>query len=153
MESLYSDTIATFSVGIVLGLSAGLSPGPLLALVIAQTLKHGVGEGMKVALAPLITDLPIVLAATFLLKQLSNTQSVLGFISLIGGLFVAETLSVIIQIFWFKLFKRRVFKMAPIHHHFELLGWPEIRVIIRFWLVCAIFAATGFFIYYLKFID
>jgi phospho-N-acetylmuramoyl-pentapeptide-transferase len=71
----------------------------------------------------------------------------------IGGLFVAETLSVIIQVFWFKLFKRRVFKMAPIHHHFELLGWPEIRVIIRFWLVCAIFAATGFFIYYLKFID
>ncbi len=71
----------------------------------------------------------------------------------IGGLFVAETLSVIIQVFWFKLFKKRVFKMAPIHHHFELLGWPEIRVIIRFWLVCAIFAATGFFIYYLKFLD
>jgi len=71
----------------------------------------------------------------------------------IGGLFVVETLSVIIQVLWFKMFKRRVFKMAPIHHHFELLGWPEIRVIIRFWLVCGIFSATGFFIYYLKFID
>lgn len=72
---------------------------------------------------------------------------------IIGGLFIVETLSVIIQVLWYKSFKRRVFKMAPIHHHFELLGWPEIKVIIRFWLVCVIFAGTGFFIYYLKFID
>jgi len=71
----------------------------------------------------------------------------------IGGLFVIETLSVIIQVFWFKVFKKRVFKMAPIHHHFELLGWLEIKVIIRFWLVCVLFAGIGFFIYYLKFID
>ncbi len=71
----------------------------------------------------------------------------------IGGLFVIETLSVIIQVLWFKTFKKRVFKMAPIHHHFELMGWPEIRVIIRFWLVCGLFSALGFFIYYLKFID
>lgn len=72
---------------------------------------------------------------------------------IIGGLFVIETLSVIIQIIWFKIFKRRVFKMAPIHHHFELLGWPETKIIIRFWLVSALFAGVGFFIYYLKFID
>jgi len=72
---------------------------------------------------------------------------------IIGGVFVIETLSVIIQILWFKIFKRRVFKMAPIHHHFELLGWPEIKIIIRFWLVSALFAGVGFFIYYLKFID
>lgn len=71
----------------------------------------------------------------------------------IGGLFVIETLSVIIQVFWFKVFKKRVFKMAPIHHHFELLGWLEIKVIIRFWLICVLFAGVGFFIYYLKFID
>ncbi len=71
----------------------------------------------------------------------------------IGGLFIIEALSVIIQVLWYKAFKRRVFKMAPIHHHFELLGWPEIKVIIRFWLVCVIFSGTGFFIYYLKFID
>lgn len=72
---------------------------------------------------------------------------------IIGGLFVIETLSVIIQIIWFKIFKKRVFKMAPIHHHFELLGWPETKIIIRFWLVSALFAGVGFFIYYLKFID
>jgi phospho-N-acetylmuramoyl-pentapeptide-transferase len=71
----------------------------------------------------------------------------------IGGIFVVEALSVIIQVLWFKATGKRVFKMAPIHHHFELMGWPEIKVIIRFWLVCSIFAVTGFFIYYLKFID
>lgn len=72
---------------------------------------------------------------------------------IIGGLFVIETLSVIIQVFWFKIFKRRVFKMAPIHHHFEVLGWPEIKVIIRFWVISILFSGVGFFIYYLKFID
>jgi len=71
----------------------------------------------------------------------------------IGGLFVIEALSVIIQVIWFKIFKRRVFKMAPIHHHFELLGWPEIKIIIRFWVVSILFAGVGFFIYYLKFVD
>lgn len=71
----------------------------------------------------------------------------------IGGLFVIETLSVIIQVVWFKMFKRRVLKMAPIHHHFELLGWPEIKVIIRFWVISMLFSGVGFFIYYLKFID
>ena len=72
---------------------------------------------------------------------------------IIGGIFVIEGLSVIIQVVWFKYSKRRVFKMAPIHHHFELLGWPEIKVITRFWLVCFLFASAGFFIYYLKFLN
>lgn len=71
----------------------------------------------------------------------------------IGGIFVIETLSVIIQVIWYKSFKKRVFKMAPIHHHFELLGWPEIKVITRFWLVCLLFSGAGFFIYYIKFLD
>ncbi|HAX17055.1 MAG TPA: phospho-N-acetylmuramoyl-pentapeptide-transferase [Actinobacteria bacterium] len=72
---------------------------------------------------------------------------------LIGGIFTIETLSVIIQVLFFKIFKKRVFKMAPIHHHFELLGWPEIKVITRFWLVCFLFAASGFSVYYIKFLD
>ncbi len=70
----------------------------------------------------------------------------------IGGLFVLETLSVIIQVVWFKISKKRVFKMAPLHHHFELLGWAEIKVIIRFWIICTLFAGLGFFLYYIKFI-
>ncbi|HHT78403.1 MAG TPA: phospho-N-acetylmuramoyl-pentapeptide-transferase [Actinobacteria bacterium] len=72
---------------------------------------------------------------------------------IIGGIFIIEALSVIIQVLFFKIFKRRVFKMAPIHHHFELLGWPEIKVITRFWLVCFLFAAAGFSVYYIKFIN
>ena len=58
----------------------------------------------------------------------------------VGGLFVVEALSVILQVASFKLTKKRIFRMAPIHHHFELLGWKEPQVIIRFWIVAFIFA-------------
>jgi phospho-N-acetylmuramoyl-pentapeptide-transferase len=68
---------------------------------------------------------------------------------LIGGLFVLEALSVIVQVVVFKLTGRRVFKMAPIHHHFEFLGWDENKVVVRFWIAQAAFAAFGFFVYYL----
>ncbi|CAA9449282.1 MAG: Phospho-N-acetylmuramoyl-pentapeptide-transferase [uncultured Rubrobacteraceae bacterium] len=66
----------------------------------------------------------------------------------IGGLFVIEGLSVIIQYGFFKMTGRRVFKMAPIHHHFELSGWQENKVVVRFWIVQAVFTAAGFVIYY-----
>jgi len=59
---------------------------------------------------------------------------------IIGGIFVIEALSVIIQVGYFKMTKKRVFKMAPIHHHFELLGWSEPKVIVRFWIVSILFA-------------
>ena len=62
---------------------------------------------------------------------------------IMGGLFVVETLSVIIQVASFKLVGRRVFKMAPIHHHFELKGWPEPRVIVRFWIISFILVIIG----------
>ena len=61
----------------------------------------------------------------------------------IGGLFVLETASVIIQVFFFKRTGKRVFRMAPIHHHFEQLGWPESTVVIRFWIVSIVFALLG----------
>jgi threonine/homoserine/homoserine lactone efflux protein len=76
------------SAGIVLGLSAGFSPGPLSTLVIAQALQHGAKEGVKVAVAPGVTDLPIILLSVFALTQLSELQGVLGLISIIGGLFL-----------------------------------------------------------------
>ena len=69
-------------------MSAGLAPGPLLAFVISQTLKYNVKEGLKVALAPLITDLPIILITLFLLTKLSNFKMVLGVISFLGGAFI-----------------------------------------------------------------
>jgi phospho-N-acetylmuramoyl-pentapeptide-transferase len=59
---------------------------------------------------------------------------------LVGGIFVVEALSVIIQVMWFKFTGKRVFRMAPIHHHFEEMGWPEPQVIIRFWIVAMTFA-------------
>jgi phospho-N-acetylmuramoyl-pentapeptide-transferase len=65
----------------------------------------------------------------------------------IGGIFVIEALSVAIQVFAFQRFRKRVFLMAPIHHHFELLGWSETKIILRFWIVAAICAAIGFTLY------
>jgi len=66
----------------------------------------------------------------------------------IGGLFVLVTLSVVIQVVSFRLFHRRVFLMAPLHHHFELMGWPETTVIVRFWILAGLFAALGLGIFY-----
>jgi phospho-N-acetylmuramoyl-pentapeptide-transferase len=64
-------------------------------------------------------------------------------LAIIGGLFVAEALSVIIQVGYFKMTGRRVFLMAPIHHHFEKLGWTESQVVIRFWIVAVMLALIG----------
>ena len=72
---------------------------------------------------------------------------------IIGGLFVIETLSVIIQVISFRVFGRRVFRMAPLHHHFELLGWPETTVIVRFWILAGLFAALGLGIFYGDFLS
>ena len=65
----------------------------------------------------------------------------------IGGIFVIEALSVAIQVFSFQRFRKRVFLMAPIHHHFELMGWSETKIILRFWIVAAICSAIGFTLY------
>jgi len=64
-------------------------------------------------------------------------------LAIIGGLFVAELLSVVIQVAWFKRTGRRIFLMAPIHHHFEKLGWSESTVVIRFWIVSIMLALVG----------
>ncbi len=64
-------------------------------------------------------------------------------LAIVGGLFVLEALSVIIQVFWFKRTGRRIFLMAPIHHHFEQLGWKESTVVIRFWIISIVLALAG----------
>jgi phospho-N-acetylmuramoyl-pentapeptide-transferase len=71
----------------------------------------------------------------------------------VGGLFVLVTLSVIIQVAAFRLFQRRVFRMAPLHHHFELLGWPETTVIVRFWILAALCTALAVGIFYADFLS
>ena len=62
---------------------------------------------------------------------------------IMGGVFVMETLSVILQVGSFKLRGERIFRMAPIHHHFELGGWPEPRVIVRFWIITFVLVLLG----------
>ncbi len=69
----------------------------------------------------------------------------------IGGIFVIEALSVLIQVVAFKTTGKRVFLMAPIHHHFEMMEWTENKIIVRFWIASAIFGASGFVLYYLYF--
>jgi phospho-N-acetylmuramoyl-pentapeptide-transferase len=62
---------------------------------------------------------------------------------IMGGVFVMETVSVILQVASFKLTGKRIFMMAPLHHHFELKGWPEPRVIVRFWIITVILVLIG----------
>jgi len=71
----------------------------------------------------------------------------------IGGLFVVEALSVSLQVAVFRTSRRRLFRMAPFHHHFELAGWAETTVIIRFWLLAAICAALGLGIFYSEWLN
>ena len=70
---------------------------------------------------------------------------------LIGGVFVVEALSVAIQVIGFKVSRKRVFLMAPIHHHFEMLEWTENKIIVRFWILASICGASGFVLYYLAY--
>ena len=67
---------------------------------------------------------------------------------IIGGLFVAEALSVMIQVGYYKRTKKRIFLMAPLHHHFEKKGWSETKVVIRFWIISGVCAAVGFSLYF-----
>src|SRR5581483_828543 len=86
------------------------------------------------------------------LAGLALTTSTVLLLPIIGGLFVLETLSVMIQIATFRLFGRRTFRMAPIHHHFELGGWPETTVIVRFWILAGLFTALALGFYYADFL-
>jgi phospho-N-acetylmuramoyl-pentapeptide-transferase len=71
----------------------------------------------------------------------------------IAGLFVIITASVVLQIGWFKLSKgKRLFKMAPLQHHFELLGWAEVTITIRFWIICGLFVVAGLGLFYAEWI-
>jgi phospho-N-acetylmuramoyl-pentapeptide-transferase len=81
------------------------------------------------------------------LAVMTNTEFLLV---LLGGIFVIEALSVLIQVASFQAFRKRVFLMAPIHHHFELQGWSETKIILRFWIVAAACGAIGFTVYQLS---
>ncbi len=83
------------------------------------------------------------------LAMVTNTQLLLV---ILGGLFVIEAMSVIVQVIAFRGFGRRVFRMSPIHHHFELIDWPEFTVIVRFWIIAGLCVAVGLGLFYYDFI-
>jgi len=83
------------------------------------------------------------------LALLSNTQLLLA---LVGAIFVAETVSVILQVASFKLTGNRIFRIAPIHFHFDMGGWPETTVVIRFWILTGIGVALGLGFFYADFL-
>ncbi len=80
--------IEFLSAGTLLGLAAGFAPGPLLVLVISETLRHNIKAGIKVSIAPLITDVPIILISLLILNRLADFKPILGCISIFGGLFI-----------------------------------------------------------------
>ena len=81
------------------------------------------------------------LGALLGMAAVTNRQEILFFIA--GGLFIVEALSVFLQIFSFRLRGKRIFKMAPLHHHYELKGWPEPMVVVRFWIISIILAVIS----------
>ncbi|WP_067728307.1 phospho-N-acetylmuramoyl-pentapeptide-transferase [Oceanobacillus damuensis] len=109
--------------------------GALLGFLVfnAHPAKVFMGDTGSLALGGAIAAISIILKMEILLV-------------IIGGVFVIETLSVIIQVISFKTTGKRVFKMSPLHHHYELLGWSEWRVVTTFWLVGVLFAALGIYI-------
>ena len=143
---------------------AGTAGGPrmvLVALLLAFVLGHIVawvymwthtGLSYSLMFTASLLVMPI-LVAIFMMLVASNAFIALGMLAVLtkneftlvicGGIFVMEALSVIIQVASFKTTGRRVFKMAPIHHHFEQLGWTEPQVVIRFWIVAVVLALVG----------
>jgi phospho-N-acetylmuramoyl-pentapeptide-transferase len=83
----------------------------------------------------------LALGAALGMMAIITRQEIVFFI--MGGIFVAETVSVILQVASFKLTGKRIFRMAPLHHHYELKGWPEPRVIVRFWIVTLLLVLAG----------
>jgi phospho-N-acetylmuramoyl-pentapeptide-transferase len=105
----------------------------------AAPAKIFMGDTGALALGGLIAALAIVTSTQLLLL-------------ILGGLFALITTSVIVQVIAFRLFHRRVFRMAPLHHHFELLGWPEFTVIVRFWILAGLAVAFGLGLFYADFL-
>jgi phospho-N-acetylmuramoyl-pentapeptide-transferase len=131
------DVNTALDVAIVAGAAVGATAGFLWWN--AAPARIFMGDTGALALGGLMGALAIV----------TNSQLLLV---VLGGLFVIEATSVIVQVISFRGFGRRVFKMSPIHHHFELAGWPEFTVIVRFWIVTGLCVAVGLGLFYTDFV-
>jgi phospho-N-acetylmuramoyl-pentapeptide-transferase len=132
------DVNAALDLAIVAGAGVGATAGFLWWN--AAPARIFMGDTGSLALGGLMGALAIVTSTQLLLVVL-------------GGLFVIETASVIAQVIAFRGFKRRIFRMSPIHHHFELAGWPEFTVIVRFWIVTGLCVAVGLGLFYTDFVS
>ena len=92
----------------------------------------------------------LILCGIFLLACIAIITKTEVFSLIIGGLFVAEACSVILQVVHYKRTKKRLFLMAPLHHHFEKKGWSETKVVIRFWIVSGALAGFGFVLFFIQ---
>jgi threonine/homoserine/homoserine lactone efflux protein len=90
MSATYPAIMSFLLTGTLLGLSAGVSPGPLLTLVISETLRHDVKAGIKVAIAPILTDLPIILVSLLLFQKITHFHTAVGLVSFIGGFLLLQ---------------------------------------------------------------
>ena len=88
----------------------------------------------------------LALGGLFAAMSIATQTELLAII--LGGLFVIEPMSDVIQVGYFKMTRKRVFKMAPIHHHFELKGWPEVKVVVRFWMIEMLFVLIALVLFY-----
>ncbi|HJU57838.1 MAG TPA: phospho-N-acetylmuramoyl-pentapeptide-transferase [Actinomycetota bacterium] len=131
------DVNAALDVAIVAGAAVGATAGFLWWN--AAPARIFMGDTGALALGGLMGALAIVTTTQLLLVVL-------------GGLFVIETTSVIVQVIAFRGFGTRIFRMSPIHHHFELAGWPEFTVIVRFWIVTGLCVAVGLGLFYTDFV-
>lgn len=144
--------------GVLFGLAAGILPGPLLTLVISETVKHNKKEGIKVASAPVLTDLPIILLSVFVLAKLSNFHLALGILSIAGALFIGYLAYESITIKGVELdlekIKTRSLKkgvitnfLSPYPYLFWIsIGAPNIIKGYKINLLCVIFFILGFYL-------
>ena len=136
---------ACYSVGVNAALDTAIVAGGAVGAVAgflwwnAAPARIFMGDTGALALGGLIAALAVI----------TNTQLLLV---VLGGLFVLETTSVILQVISFRGFGRRLFRMSPIHHHFELAGWPEFTVIVRFWIIAGMCVAIGIGLFYADFV-
>jgi phospho-N-acetylmuramoyl-pentapeptide-transferase len=131
------DVNAALDLAIIAGATAGAAAGFLWWN--AAPARIFMGDTGALALGGLFGALAVT----------TNTQMLL---IILGGLYVIETLSVIAQVISFRGFHRRIFRMSPVHHHFELAGWPEFTVIVRFWIIAGLCVAVGLGLFYADFI-
>jgi phospho-N-acetylmuramoyl-pentapeptide-transferase len=133
----------------------GIGPGPALDLAIVASGALGAVAGFlwwNAAPAKIFMGDTGSLALGGMMAGLAVTTNTQMLLLVLGGLYALVTTSVIIQVVAFRLFHRRVFRMAPIHHHFELVGWPEFTVIVRFWILAGLAVAFGLGLFYADFL-